>query len=160
MYSLRQKYHRWPIHIFFTYIDSSAYFALKMIHLTCDSKESHYHFNKNLAYELCLPLVKKRVQLPTLCGSVKEAIKIMEVKIPLKDYQAPAAQNKNKKQGHCIPVLTRMTKKQKLPAPCVLAIYVQMLCIEKLCFLPWYFVNTSPVNKLTCVYSQYFLLFL
>jgi hypothetical protein len=86
-YSSKRKYRRWPPHVYFTLLDCSVYVAFHM--RRNDSSDDHYTFKKELAYEMALPLVRKRAQLQSLRSGVATAMKMMGVFPPLATLQKP-----------------------------------------------------------------------
>lgn len=99
-FSSKRKYRRWPPHIFFTLMDCAIYVSYKMMEAQSDYSKSHYQFKKDLAYELCLPLVKKRSQLPALRQSVKRAMELIGLELaPISNSSENATQGP--RQGRC-----------------------------------------------------------
>ena len=80
-YSSKRKSRRWPVHLFFTLVDCAVLVALRMMQHQAGSLECHYDFKKELAYELCLPLIIHRSSLPGLRQTVKDAMSAVGVTI-------------------------------------------------------------------------------
>ena len=78
-YSSKRKYRRWPCHVFFCLVDCAVYVSYVMATNTTAFQESHYDWRKELAYELTLPLVRRRSQMPGLRSTIKLAMSMIGV---------------------------------------------------------------------------------
>lgn len=95
-YSSKRKYRRWPVHVFFTLIDCGVYVGYKMCSQEAEDQESHYAFKKALAYELCLPLIRRRSLIRGLRKTIKDVMKTVGVMV-----QEPAPEPAMGRQGRC-----------------------------------------------------------
>jgi hypothetical protein len=93
-YSSQRKCRRWPYAVYFTLADAACVVAYKL----WTSNESHYSFKKELAKELCWPLIIKRSTLPNLRASVKNAMTLLGITFNYE--QVENIQNSNKR-GRC-----------------------------------------------------------
>ena len=102
-YSSKRKYRRWPVHIFFTLVDCAAYVGYRMFReQNGNEDETHYHFKKNLAYELCMPFVQTRSELPGLQKTVKETMQRVGVVEPaVRPTQPRVGQHTQGRCTHC-----------------------------------------------------------
>lgn len=79
-YRSQRKCNRWPYGVFFTLADTAVIGGLTMLRETTgDPAISHYEFKKQLAYQLCLPLVHERAAIPRLPVSVRAAMTLIGV---------------------------------------------------------------------------------
>lgn len=82
-FSSKRKYRRWPMHVFFAILDAGIYASFKMMEdvntTQMEDGSSHYFFKKNLAYEMCMPFVRRRAQLQHLRMSVKQAMMLIGI---------------------------------------------------------------------------------
>jgi hypothetical protein len=108
-YSSKRKYRRWPCHVFFTLVDCSVYVAYMMRKLTTENQEGHYFFKVELAYELVLPLVRCRSEMPCLRSWVKEAMKLVGVQ----PMSAPHSSHPGGTVGRCAFCPREMDRKSK-----------------------------------------------
>lgn len=70
----QRKCRRWPYGIFFTLADCAVIAALIMMReVNGNEGLTHYYFKRELAYQLCMPLIKKRAQLPRVSPNTNNA---------------------------------------------------------------------------------------
>ena len=72
-YSSKRKCRRWPYSVFFSLADNICYAALLLWNSEGNS-DTHYKFKRDLAYGLCIPLIRRRATICNLRKSVKDAI--------------------------------------------------------------------------------------
>lgn len=82
-YSSKRKCRRWPYSIFFSLADHICYAALLLWNSSGDNNDSHYAFKRDLAYELCTPLIRQRSTIPNLRKTIKEAIERLGLQPPM-----------------------------------------------------------------------------
>ena len=98
----QRKCYRWPYGVFFTLADCAIIATLVMFRELKDANSTHYNFKRQLAYQLCLPYVKKRAEIPRLRGSVLKAMELLGVQPQPKEYP-PSGQivSQKKKKSRC-----------------------------------------------------------
>ena len=72
-YFSKRKCRRWPYSVFFSLADNICYAALLLWNSEGNS-DTHYKFKRDLAYGLCIPLIRRRATICNLRKSVKDAI--------------------------------------------------------------------------------------
>lgn len=95
-YRSKRKCRRWPYGVFFTLLDAGVIAALRLWNENHEHHEEQYLFKKNLAYELVMPLVNARSNIPGLRSTVKKAMELVGVEF----RQAPQ-QVQQGGQGRC-----------------------------------------------------------
>ena len=95
-YRSQRKCCRWPYGIFFTLVDAACVTSYKL--WIENNQETHYKFRKELAKELCLPLIKKRSAHPKLRASVRNAMSLCGIVFPKKKLNQNEESNK---RGRC-----------------------------------------------------------
>jgi hypothetical protein len=97
-YPSKRRCRRWPYSVAMSFFDASIIAALILKRNTTTAFESHYDYKKELAYELCLPLIRQRARLQTLRSSVRQAMAAVGVDIPANKTTGPSDQ---RMQGRC-----------------------------------------------------------
>ena len=101
-YSCKRKCRRWPYSVAMSLVDVAVVCAHKMMVSQCESLDDHNTFRKELAYELCHPLMNRRIQQPHLRVRIKHALLQLGVEAPSPPNR-PAAdhQAKSEKLKRC-----------------------------------------------------------
>jgi hypothetical protein len=106
-YRSQRKCRRWPYALFFMMADAACIAAMRFPAFTT---ESHYNFKKELAKELCWPLIVRRSQLPKLKLSVQTAMKLSGIVLPTSSSTKSV---KDQVQGRCHLCPRMLDKKQR-----------------------------------------------
>ena len=75
----KRKCRRWPYGVFFSLLDVAVIAAHQLFKQEND--ESHYVFKRELAYELAMPFVHRRVIVRQLTDATKQAMKAIGIQI-------------------------------------------------------------------------------
>lgn len=110
-YKSQRRCRRWPYGIFFNLLDACC-IAGRLLWNSKSRSESHYVFKKELAKELCMPLITKRANLPNLRASVKTSMKLVGV-VPSEELVHSAKRQKIG-QGRCYLCPRAVDKKSKV----------------------------------------------
>ena len=104
-YSSKRKCRRWPYSIAMTLVDVAIIASHKLMQSQTGSTEDHYTFKRELSYELCRPIMARRLQRPNRKRSVCALLANMNL---AKDQQChgaddvpPHPSSKASKPGRC-----------------------------------------------------------
>lgn len=99
-YRCKRKCRRWPYAVAMTLVDVAVVASFKMMVSQSGCVDDHYTFKRELAYELCKPLMERRIQLPRLRTTVKTALRHVGLVVPEPARPAVGAQRADK-PGRC-----------------------------------------------------------
>ena len=80
-YSSKRKCRRWPYSVYFSLADNVCYAALQLWNSAEGHNDSHYEFKRDLAIELCKPIIQQRLALPNLRKSIRMSIERLGLQI-------------------------------------------------------------------------------
>lgn len=104
-YRSKRKCSRWPYGLFFTLVDTGIVLLLRLFDL-----DSHYSFKKELGYELVAPLILRRLQMPNLRLTVRQAI-VSTGLAPVRPLAHAQARGNQGRCAHCPRARDRKTKR-------------------------------------------------
>lgn len=97
-YRSKRKCRRWPYGVFFSLLDAAVIAAHKLFTSGGDNEESHYTFKRELAYEMAMPLVRRRISVKQITTETKQAMRAVGAEVP--QTSAPSVAGPIR-QGRC-----------------------------------------------------------